>query len=56
MAAPGYYVVWVGVKAGVYDNWQECYSHTQGYLHAEYINSQPGEAEQAYSNGPGDYY
>lgn len=57
MAAPGYYVVWVGVKAGVYDNWQECLNNTHGYPHAKHkkFNTR-AEAEQAFIDGPGDYY
>ena len=48
-----YYVVWVGHRPGVYDNWAECKQQIDGYKSARY-KSFPTQAEavEAYRNGP----
>jgi ribonuclease HI len=31
-----YYVVWVGVEPGIYDNWNDCQAQIKGYPNAKY--------------------
>ena len=48
-----FYLVWVGHRPGVYDNWAECKQQIDGYKGARY-KSFPAQAEAiaAYRNGP----
>ncbi len=53
-----YYTVWTGKEPGVYDNWEECRKHIQGFAGAKY-KSYPthDDAQQAFEAGPPqDYY
>lgn len=52
MAAKKYYVVWEGVKPGIYDNWAECQKQTSQYTGAKF-KSYPtrAEAEAAFQAG-----
>ncbi len=44
-----YYVVWVGSKTGVFDNWAECLLYTKGYPNAKYKSFNTRyEAEDAF--------
>ncbi|HHT33564.1 MAG: ribonuclease H family protein [Proteiniphilum sp.] len=53
MAQKKYYVVWQGVKPGVYDSWDACKAQVTGYEQALYKSfSSRVEAEQAYSDNP----
>jgi ribonuclease HI len=56
MAGKKYYVVWRGVKAGIFDNWKECEAQIRGFEGALY-KSFPGlkEAESAYAGNWKDY-
>jgi ribonuclease HI len=53
MAQKKYYVVWQGVKPGIYDSWEACKAQVAGYDHALY-KSFPSlaEAEQAFNDNP----
>ena len=31
-----YYVVWIGRKPGIYDNWKDCERQVKGYSGAKY--------------------
>ncbi len=48
-----YYVVWVGVKPGIYHTWEDCQMQIKGFPQARY-KSYPtlAEAEQAFSKEP----
>ncbi len=53
MAQKKYYVVWQGVKPGVYDSWDRCKAQVAGYEHALYKSfSTRAEAEEAFSDNP----
>lgn len=56
MAGKKYYVVWKGIKPGIYDNWKECERQVKGVDSALY-KSFPGleEARQAFRGKPEDY-
>jgi len=56
MPAKKYYVVWRGLKPGVYDSWKECEAQIRGVEGAVY-KSFPGpeEAKQAYAGNWKDY-
>lgn len=58
MTMPGkkYYVVWKGLKPGVYDNWKECEAQIRGIEGAVY-KSFPGmeEARRAFAGNWKDY-
>lgn len=50
-----YYVVWVGVKPGVYQSWAECEAQTKGFPGARYKSfGSMAEAQAAYQGGPTD--
>ncbi len=51
-----YYVVWVGVKPGIYDSWTDCQLQTKGYEGAKYksFDTLP-EAERALASSPACY-
>ncbi len=53
MAKKNFYVVWNGVKTGVYSSWAECKAQVEGYDGAIY-KSFPSklEAEKAYNESP----
>ncbi|HHB78065.1 MAG TPA: ribonuclease H [Saprospiraceae bacterium] len=48
-----YYVVWTGVKPGVYDNWKDCQANISGFEGAQY-KSFPTKlaAESAFKDNP----
>ena len=47
-----YYVVWVGIKPGVYDNWADCKKQVDCYLGARYKSFETiDEANQALADG-----
>lgn len=47
-----YYVVWVGSKPGIYDNWQDCQLQIVGYPQAKYKSFKSlEEAKKAYTQG-----
>ena len=53
MAQKKYYVVWQGVKPGVYDSWDACKAEVTGYEHALYKSfPSRAEAEQAFRDNP----
>jgi len=56
MAGKKYYVVWRGIKPGVFDNWKECEAQIRGVEGAVY-KSFPGpeEARRAYAGNWKDY-
>jgi len=48
-----YYVVWVGAKPGVYEEWDEAKAQIQGYPAARYKSfPTQSEAEKAFRSGP----
>lgn len=49
---PKFYVVWVGLKPGIYTNWNECKAQVENQIGARY-KSYPtlAEAQQAYADG-----
>ncbi|MEP7267469.1 MAG: ribonuclease H family protein [Saprospiraceae bacterium] len=48
-----YYVVWKGIKTGIFDSWKECESQVKGYIGARYKSFDSIEAaEYAYQSGP----
>ncbi len=50
--SPKYYVVWKGLRPGIYTTWKECELQIKGYQDARYKSySTLQEAEQAYSKG-----
>jgi len=49
MAGKKYYVVWKGVKPGIYDDWKECERQVKGFEGARYKSySAPDEARRAF--------
>ncbi len=51
-----YYVVWAGVKPGVYDNWKSCEAQVKGYPDARYKSFPTRkEAETAYKEASQDH-
>jgi ribonuclease HI len=52
-----YYVVWVGAKAGVYDNWDKAKAQIQGFPDAKYKSFESkAEADKAFAGNYRDYY
>ena len=51
MAKKKYYVVWEGVKPGVYDSWSECQLNIKGYASAKYKSFPTLQAAQAALRG-----
>ena len=48
-----FYVVWVGAKTGVFDDWANCQKQIKGYPAAKFKSfSSKQEAEQALIDGP----
>lgn len=53
VAKKNYYVVWNGVKSGVYTSWNEAKAQVEGYEGAIYKSfSSQEEAERAYNSSP----
>ncbi|MDR1380802.1 MAG: ribonuclease H family protein [Tannerella sp.] len=51
-----YYVVWKGVRPGVYGNWTDCQLQIKGYAGAAYRSfGSREEAERAFAGSPFDY-
>lgn len=45
-----YYVVWVGLKPGIYDNWNDCKAQVSNYPNARYKSYKTkAEAEEAFA-------
>lgn len=56
MAKKRYYVVWNGVKPGVYSSWEECQAQIRGVKQALYkAFGSIDEAERAYASSPTQY-
>jgi ribonuclease HI len=56
MAAKKYYVVWKGLRPGVYDNWKECERQIRGVEGAVYKSfATEEEATRAYRSDSRDY-
>lgn len=54
---PKFYVVWVGVKPGIYKSWNECKAQITGYQSAKYKAFKTmEEAKRAYKGSAVDYY
>jgi ribonuclease HI len=54
MAKEKYYVIWEGIKPGIYSSWKECQANIKGYPNAKYKSfSTLQEAETA---SKGNYY
>lgn len=52
-----YYVVWEGIKPGIYKNWNDCQKQIKGFPAAKYKGFKRYEnAIEAFKNGPGDYW
>lgn len=58
MATPGFYVVWVGTKTGIYESWDQCNAlTTSNYSGAQFKKfTTRAEDEKAYIEGPDNYY
>lgn len=51
-----FYVVWNGVKPGIYDRWDECRRQVEGFIGAQYISFPTlEEAQIAFRSLPGNY-
>jgi len=51
-----YYVVWVGLKPGVYNSWKECQAQITGYPKAKYKSFKTKEAaEKAFRESATDH-
>ncbi|MDR2382489.1 MAG: ribonuclease H family protein [Prevotellaceae bacterium] len=51
-----YYVVWEGVRPGVYNSWTDCQLQIKGYVGAIYKSfDAKDDAEKAFSESPSDY-
>ncbi|MDX9845524.1 MAG: ribonuclease H family protein [Tenuifilaceae bacterium] len=56
MAKKKYYVVWEGVKPGIYDTWEQCQLSIKGYPNAKYKSfPTPQAAEAAFKGNYKDY-
>ncbi|MBN2744298.1 ribonuclease HI [Breznakibacter xylanolyticus] len=52
MAKKNFYVVWIGLKPGIYRTWDECKAMTQGFPNAKYMGfATLVEAQNALANG-----
>jgi len=52
-----YYVVWNGLKPGIYKSWNDCQKLINGYPGAKYKGFKRYEnAIEAFKNGPNDYW
>ena len=53
MAKKKFYVVWQGVRPGVYPSWDECKAQVSGFEHARYKSFETREeAEAAFNDNP----
>lgn len=56
MAKKNFYVVWNGVKPGIYKSWNECKAQVEGYDGAIYKSfSNEEEATKAFNDNPWNY-
>lgn len=56
MAKNKYYVVWQGVKPGIYTSWEECKSQVTGFENARFKSfPTKEEAEKAFRENPGKH-
>jgi ribonuclease HI len=56
MGKQKYYVVWNGVKPGIYTSWTDCLLQTKGYEKAKYKSfASREEAERAFACSPYEY-
>jgi ribonuclease HI len=56
MAKKRYYVVWNGLRPGIYSSWEECQAQIKGVKQALYkAFGTLAEAEQAYASSPRQY-
>lgn len=56
MAKKKYYVVWNGIRPGIYPSWEECQAQIKGIKQALYKAFDTlAEAERAYASSPGEY-
>lgn len=52
-----YYVVWNGVRPGIYESWADCQVQIKGYPGAKYMGFKTlRAAEEAYHSSPLEYY
>jgi len=52
-----FFVVWKGIKPGIYESWQECQEHIRGYPNARYKGFKTYEgAKKAYEEGYENYW
>ncbi|NOT52713.1 MAG: ribonuclease H [Chitinophagaceae bacterium] len=52
-----FYVVWQGIKPGVYSSWAECQKLINGYPQAKYKGFKTQQAAlKAFEEGPGNYW
>src|SRR5262245_45179920 len=52
-----YYVVWQGVKPGIYKSWGDCQKQIMGFPGAKYKGFKRYEnALEAFNNGPDEYW
>jgi ribonuclease HI len=52
-----YYVVWLGAKPGIYDNWEDCSKQINGYPNAKYKGFEIYmDAEKAFAEGWKKYW
>ena len=52
-----YYVVWVGAKTGVFDNWNDCKAQVMHFEGAKYKSFETlNEAQSAFLEGYPNYY
>ncbi len=52
-----FYVVWKGVKPGVYSSWAECRKYVEGFPGAKYMGfPTQGSANEAYRKGPESFW
>lgn len=56
MAKLHFYVVWIGRKTGVFDNWDDCAKSVNGYSGAKFKGfNQRKDAEEAFKRSYSDY-
>lgn len=52
-----FYVVWEGIKPGVYSSWEECKNYISGFANAKYKGFKTHQlALKAFTDGPEDYW
>jgi ribonuclease HI len=51
------YVIWEGIRPGVYSTWNECQKYISGFAHAKYKGFKTRQlAEKAFIEGPENYW